>query len=198
MVSADVVKRTLHWSLWRLARSQNRAAQWRGDAARIPPVALQPVSHNDPSRSCPVGRRCCTSDPLVRVDRRYVCDFVHEYTWITIVAQLLYRLLPRAEWRSDSHRYLDPKYDELRDRIWVSFEKINKAFYHLEAYISCSITPWVQNLGLQNAFVIAALVGLLQALSFLIMIKFGYRLRKASLARYRTYAGEMIAAGLVH
>ena len=61
-----------------------------------------------------------------------------------------------------------------------------------------SITPWVKNLGLQNAFVIAALVGMLQALSFLVMVRFGYRLRKASLARYRAYAGEMREAGLVH
>ena len=59
------------------------------------------------------------------------------------------------------------------------------------------ITPWVTNLGLQNAFVIAACAGLVQALSFLLMVKFGYRLRKASLDRYRAYAEEPMAANTV-
>lgn len=61
-----------------------------------------------------------------------------------------------------------------------------------------SITPWVANLGLQNAFVVAVVVGLAQALTFLPMIKYGYRLRKASVGRYRAYAEQMVAAGLVH
>ncbi len=61
-----------------------------------------------------------------------------------------------------------------------------------------SITPWVTNLGLQDAFVVAAMAGLAQALTFLLMIKYGYRLRKASVGRYRAYAEQMMAAGLVH
>ncbi|KAL8822620.1 MAG: hypothetical protein Q9191_006643 [Dirinaria sp. TL-2023a] len=64
--------------------------------------------------------------------------------------------------------------------------------------IGYGITLWVTNLGLQNAFVVASMVGLAQALTFLLMIKFGYRLRKASAGRYRAYAEQMMAAGLVH
>ena len=53
-------------------------------------------------------------------------------------------------------------------------------------------------MGLQNAFIVAAIAGLAQALSFLVMIKFGHSLRQASTERYRLYVGQMKAAGLVH
>ena len=53
-------------------------------------------------------------------------------------------------------------------------------------------------MGLQNAFIVAALAGLAQVLSFLVMVKYGHNLRRASAERYRLYVGEMKAAGLVH
>ena len=65
-------------------------------------------------------------------------------------------------------------------------------------YHPSSITPWVVNLGLQNAFLVAAFAGLAQVLSFLIFIKYGRRLREASAGRYQKYVQEMRAAGLVH
>lgn len=62
----------------------------------------------------------------------------------------------------------------------------------------CSITPWVTNMGLQNAFIVAAIAGLVQVLSFLIMVRYGRGLRRNSARRYRRYVEEMKAAGLVH
>ena len=53
-------------------------------------------------------------------------------------------------------------------------------------------------MGLQNAFIVAAFAGLAQVLSFLIMVKYGRSLRRASSKRYRLYVEEMKAAGLVH
>ena len=61
-----------------------------------------------------------------------------------------------------------------------------------------SITPWVTNMGLQNAFIVAAFAGLAQVLSFLVFVKYGRGLREASREKYRVYVGEMKAAGLVH
>ena len=61
-----------------------------------------------------------------------------------------------------------------------------------------SITPWVTDMGLQNAFIVAAFAGLAQILSFLIFIRFGRSLRQASAKRYRKYMTEMKEAGLVH
>lgn len=62
----------------------------------------------------------------------------------------------------------------------------------------CSITPWVTNMGLQNAFVVGAFAGLAQVLSFLILVKYGRSLRQASAEKYQLYVEEMKAADLVH
>ena len=53
-------------------------------------------------------------------------------------------------------------------------------------------------MGLQNAFIVAAFAGLTQVLTFLVLVKYGRRLRQASTERYRKYVEEMKAAGLVH
>ncbi|MCJ1371051.1 hypothetical protein MMC20_002266 [Loxospora ochrophaea] len=64
--------------------------------------------------------------------------------------------------------------------------------------IGYGITPWVTNMGLQNAFIVAAFAGLAQIMTIFVFIKYGYSLRKASVDRYRRYVKEMAAAGLVH
>jgi len=61
-----------------------------------------------------------------------------------------------------------------------------------------SITPWVTNMGLQNAFILAAFAGLAQVLTFLIFVKYGRTLRRRSVGRYKRYVKEMAEAGLVH
>ena len=63
---------------------------------------------------------------------------------------------------------------------------------------SRSITPWITNMGLRNAFVVGAFAGLAQVLSFLVLIKYGRGLRQASAGRYELYVQEMRAAGLIH
>lgn len=61
-----------------------------------------------------------------------------------------------------------------------------------------SITPWVINLGLQNAFIVAAFAGLIQVLTAFFFIRYGKNFRQASVDRYLHYKEEMEAAGLVH
>ncbi|KAL9576559.1 MAG: hypothetical protein Q9203_007720 [Teloschistes exilis] len=62
--------------------------------------------------------------------------------------------------------------------------------------IGYGITPWVTNLGLQNAFVVAAMAGLAQTLCFLVFVRYGRRMRSATADQYRKYKEEMTAAGL--
>ncbi|KAL9039840.1 MAG: hypothetical protein Q9214_004712 [Letrouitia sp. 1 TL-2023] len=64
--------------------------------------------------------------------------------------------------------------------------------------VSYGITPWVTGMGLQNAFIVAAFVGLAQTLSFLLFVRYGRHLREISVSRYRKYVQEMAAAGLIH
>lgn len=61
-----------------------------------------------------------------------------------------------------------------------------------------SITPWVTNMGLQNAFVVAAFAGLAQVLTIFVFIRYGQHMRQASVGRYQHYREEMMAAGLIH
>jgi hypothetical protein len=53
-------------------------------------------------------------------------------------------------------------------------------------------------MGFQNAFTVAAFAGLAHVLTFLIFVKWGKQLRKASVRRYYRYMKEMAAGGLMH
>ncbi|KAJ9323597.1 hypothetical protein DTO027B5_4538 [Paecilomyces variotii] len=53
--------------------------------------------------------------------------------------------------------------------------------------VGYGITPWVTNMGYQNAFLVAAFVGLAQALTFLIFVKWGKGWREMSKHRYWKY-----------
>lgn len=64
--------------------------------------------------------------------------------------------------------------------------------------IGYGLTPWVTNMGYQNAFILAAFAGLAQVLTFLIFVKWGKKMRKASVKRYWKYVNEMAEAGLMH
>ena len=69
--------------------------------------------------------------------------------------------------------------------------------YRCNANELCRITPWVTNMGLQNAFIVAAFAGLAQALTFLIFVRYGRALRKSSVHKYQLYVKEMASAGMV-
>jgi hypothetical protein len=64
--------------------------------------------------------------------------------------------------------------------------------------IGYGITPWVQDMGLQNCFITAAFVGLAQVLSVWLMIKYGKGLREKSVGRYGKYVEQMARSGMVH
>lgn len=63
---------------------------------------------------------------------------------------------------------------------------------------SGSITPWVTQMGLQNAFIVAAFAGLAQVLTVFLFIRYGRDMRQASVGRYEYYREKMMAAGLIH
>jgi hypothetical protein len=61
-----------------------------------------------------------------------------------------------------------------------------------------SITPWVTNLGYQNAFLIAAFVALAQISFCFVFIKWGRQLRKASVLRYWKFVQQVKEDGLAY
>lgn len=64
--------------------------------------------------------------------------------------------------------------------------------------IGYGVTPWIDGMGLQNAFVVAACVGCVQCASFFAMVKWGKGLRRRSRERYGKYVRQMAESGLVH
>ena len=72
------------------------------------------------------------------------------------------------------------------------------SFVVRNAYKFHRITPWVTQMGLQNAFIVAAFAGLAQVLTVLFFIRYGRNMRQKSVCRYQRYMQEMTAAGLVH
>ena len=64
--------------------------------------------------------------------------------------------------------------------------------------IGYGITPWLENLGLQNCFISAAFVGMAASLSFLIMIKWGKKFREAKRTKYWSLVRENIRLGALH
>ena len=59
--------------------------------------------------------------------------------------------------------------------------------------VSYGITSWIENLGLQNAFVVAAFAGLAQTATFFAFTTYGKRLRKASARRYEGLVARVIS-----
>lgn len=64
--------------------------------------------------------------------------------------------------------------------------------------IGYGITPWVTNMGLQNAFLVAAFAGMAQVATFFAMVKWGKGLRRDSGPRYAKYVEKMASDGMVH
>lgn len=64
--------------------------------------------------------------------------------------------------------------------------------------IGYGVTPWVTNMGYQNAFILAAFAGMAQCATFLVVVKYGKQLRRQSAERYKKYVDEMADQGVVH
>ena len=64
--------------------------------------------------------------------------------------------------------------------------------------INYGITPWLENLGTQNCFISAAFVGLTASLSFLVMIKWGKKLRESKRTKYWDLVRKNAQLGALH
>lgn len=60
------------------------------------------------------------------------------------------------------------------------------------------ITPWVTNMGYQNAFLVAAFAALVVISGFIVFISLGKGLRKNSTQRYLKYIRQREEDGLAH
>lgn len=101
---------------------------------------------------------------------------------VTVIAQL-------------SVSYLIDSYKDLSGDAIVSMILIRNTMSFAIGY---GVTPWVTNLGLQNAYLVAAFAGMATMLTPLIMIKYGPGLRKRYSKRYFNIVKEAIKEGSFH
>ncbi|KAG0648241.1 putative MFS-type transporter [Hyphodiscus hymeniophilus] len=64
--------------------------------------------------------------------------------------------------------------------------------------IGYGVTPWVTNMGYQNAFILAAFAGLAQVLTFLAVVKWGKSWRNMTKKRYYKFVKESQNLGVTH
>ena len=91
--------------------------------------------------------------------------------------------------------YVIDSYKELSGEAMVTATLIRNT---MSFAINYGLTPWVENMGKQNAFILAAFAGLAECLTFLAMSKWGKGFRAKSKERYYAYAREKQQSGLVH
>ncbi|KAH8807273.1 serine/threonine kinase 16 [Xylogone sp. PMI_703] len=101
---------------------------------------------------------------------------------VTIIAQL-------------SVSYLIDSYKDLSGDAIVSIVLIRNS---MSFGIGYAVTPWVTNLGLQNAYLVAAFVGMATMLTAFPMIKYGPILRERSRKRYYKLVGEAMKESSFH
>lgn len=64
--------------------------------------------------------------------------------------------------------------------------------------VNYGITPWVNGMGYQNAFIVAAFAGLAQVCTFFIVVKYGKGWRKANMPKYERFVQQSEKLGLAH
>lgn len=94
-----------------------------------------------------------------------------------------------------SLNYLIDCYREMSGNALTSVIVVRNTMSFVIGY---GITPWIDGMGTQNAFILAAFVGLACSLTFLIMVKWGKGFRMRSARRYWTLVNEGLEKGMLH
>ncbi|KAI9838369.1 MAG: hypothetical protein M1819_005637 [Sarea resinae] len=91
--------------------------------------------------------------------------------------------------------YALDSYKDLSGEVMITVILIRNTMSFAVGY---GITPWVKNMGLQNAFLTAAGAGLAQCMTVWLMIKWGRKLRAGTGRRYWGYVEDVRRKGLAH
>lgn len=91
--------------------------------------------------------------------------------------------------------YCIDSYRELSGEAMITVILVRNTMSFAVGY---GITPWVTNMGYQNAFIVAAFAGIAQVATFLAFVKWGKGMRRRSVTRYYKYVKQMQEDGMVH
>ncbi|PVH72653.1 MFS general substrate transporter [Cadophora sp. DSE1049] len=91
--------------------------------------------------------------------------------------------------------YCIDSYKDLSGEAMVTVILIRNTMSFAVGY---GITPWVVDMGYQNAFILAAFAGLAQVMTFLVVVKWGKSWRVRTKDRYFRYVRESVQLGVGH
>ena len=118
----------------------------------------------------------------------------HGIHWFGLIFSMCITAMANCIGLQLSVLYAVDSYKELSGEALVTVILIRNT---MSFAVNYGLTPWITNMGLQNAFITAAFVGLAQVLTFLIMIKWGKSFRMKSKDRYYRYVKEGQAITMV-
>lgn len=155
-----------------------------------------------------MGNRCSEPNSLVWPRLLYGNAWICLDNRMSAADQLLHRYLQGPRCGRHRHCHYHPQHHELRRQLRVSYvplhhpAELSRSITHglsghfhqvslTELLIRRRITPWITNMGYKNAFLVAGFVAFAQWATFLIFIKWGKSLRRASAGRYQRYVEKV-------
>lgn len=117
----------------------------------------------------------------------------HHIHWFGLIVAMFLIAITNSIGVQLSVSYAVDSYKDLSGEAMVTVILIRNTMSFAIGY---GVTPWIDGMGLQNAFLTAAGVGLAQVATFLIVVKYGKKWRIASRARYWRFVEESIRLGV--
>ena len=144
-----------------------------------------------------LGSRGRTRNPLVRIDCRNGHAGILYRLWLHDQHLLRDGLLQGYGRQHNDNSHHHPELHVVRHGIRVRYVLLD-TIGASPLTLLLRITPWLDGLGYQNCFISAAFVSLVITSGFLVMIKFGKRLRARSRIEYWALVNNDLAAGMSH
>jgi len=116
----------------------------------------------------------------------------HQIHWFGLIVAMFFIAASNSIGIQLSVSYCIDSYKDLSGEAMITVIIIRNTMSFAVGY---GITPWVTNMGYQNAFILAGFAGLAQVLTFLAVVKFGKSWRIRWRERYYKYVQE---SGVTH
>lgn len=119
----------------------------------------------------------------------------HHVQWFGLIVAMFFIAASNSIGVQLSVSYCIDSYKDLSGEAMVTVIIIRNTMSFAIGY---GVTPWVTDMGYQNAFILAAFAGLAQVCTFFVVVKWGKSWRASSRERYYGYVRESEGWGVMH
>lgn len=119
----------------------------------------------------------------------------HHVQWFGLIAAMFFIAASNSIGIQLSVSYCIDSYKDLSGEAMITVIIIRNTMSFAIGY---GVTPWVTNMGYQNAFILAAFAGLAQVCTFFAVVRWGKGWRANSRAKYYGYVEESESWGVIH